>query len=72
MTTKEALSLQLDNLRREMQLLQVENSKLRAELQQLGVNQAAEIEELRRSLFDSEEKVIGAEQEADYWRGGIL
>ena len=67
MTTTEALRLQLDNARQEIQQLQVENKKLRAEVQR-GEEQSAEIEELRQRLLDSEEKVIGAEQEAEQWK----
>ena len=39
------------------------NKKLRAEVQR-GEEQFTEIEELKQRLLDSEEKVIGAEQEA--------
>ena len=35
---------------------------------QLGEEQSAELEELKQRLLDSEEKVIGAEQEAEQWK----
>lgn len=67
MTTTEVLKLQLGNTRREVQQLQVDNQKFQAEVR-LGEEQLAEIEELRQRLLDSEEKVIGAEQEAEQWK----
>ena len=69
MMTTEVLRLQLDNVWQEMQQLQVENKKLRAEVQ-LGEEQSVEIEELRQRLLDSEEKVIGAKQEMEQWKEG--
>ena len=66
MTTTEMLRLQLDNVQQEIQQLQVKN-KLQAEVQ-LGEEQSAEIEKLIQRLLDSEEKVIGAEQEAEQWK----
>lgn len=50
-----------------MQQLQVDNQKFQVEVQ-LGEKQSAEIEELRQRLLDSEEKVIGTEQEAEQWK----
>ena len=47
MMTTEALRLQLDNAQQEIQQLQVENKKLRAEVQ-WEEEQSAEIEELRQ------------------------
>ena len=67
MTTTEVLKLQLDNARREMQQLQVDNQNFQAEVWR-GEEQSAEIEELRQRLLNSEEKVIGAEQEAEQWK----
>ena len=67
MSTTEALKIQLDNLQRELQLLQVENKKLRMEVPMDGESgrMRKEIDELTQRLFESEEKAITVEQEAE-------
>ena len=66
--TIEALSLQLDNLRREIQALQVENAKLREVNQEVSslINvEQSEIEELRQNLHEAHECEIQAQQEKE-------
>ena len=63
MSATEALQVQLDNALHEVQLLQVENSKLRTEGQltdQPSAELMTEMEELRQRLLESEERVISA------------
>ena len=66
--TAEALSLQLDNLRWEIQALQVENAKLQEAnpeaLSLINVEQR-EIEELRQNLHEACECEIQAQQEKE-------
>jgi len=65
----------LDNTLREVQLLQVENSKLRTKGQltdQPSVELMMEMEELRQTLLESEERVISAEQNADKWKATYI
>ena len=69
MTTTEALRVQMDNLQRELQLLQVENKRLRGDKQSSGVRE--EMEDLRQWLFEAEERALGAEQEAEQWRAEV-
>ena len=64
----EALNLQLDNLKREMQALQVENAKLREanpEVSSLIIAGQSEIEELRQNLHESRECEIQVQQEKE-------
>ena len=74
MSATEALRVQLDNAQREVQLLQVENSKLRAGehpgqlVEQPNSELIKEVEELRQRFLESEERVIKAEEDTDHWK----
>ena len=62
----------MDNLRRELQLLQVKNKKLQEQQgdeQSSGVRE--EMEDLRQRLFEAKERALGAEQEAEQWRAEV-
>ena len=64
----EALNLQLDNLKREIQALQVENAKLREanlEVSSLISAGQSEIEELRQNLHKARECEIRVQQEKE-------
>ena len=76
--TTEALRIQLDNLQRKIQSLQVENRNLRAasernqgEESQVALETSAlntEIENLRQCLMEAKERAINFEQEAEQWK----
>ena len=59
----------MDNLQWELQLLQVENKRLREDEQSGGV--CKEMEDLRQRFFEAEERALGAEQEAEQWRAEV-
>ena len=64
----EALKIQLDNVTRELQALQVENARLREANPELasGIDaERKELEELRQNLYDSRECEIQAKQEKE-------
>ena len=64
----EALKIQLDNVTRELQALQVENARLREanpELTLLIDAEHKELEELRQNLYDSRECEIQTKQEKE-------
>jgi len=73
MSTTETLRIQLDNVQCKLQLLQVENKKLRTELPEDGEREETrkEIEELRQCLLESEERAIAAEQEVEEWKMSV-
>jgi len=73
MSTTETLRIQLDNVQCELQLLQVENKKLRTEASEDGEREemGKEIEELRQRLLENEERVITAEQEVGEWKTSV-
>ena len=62
----EALKIQLDNVTRELQALQVENARLREanpEITSVIDAKHKELEELRQNLYDSHECEIQTKQE---------
>ena len=70
MSTTEALRTQVDNLRLEIQQLQVENARLKSQLVEENVSESSrdtsaleeEVEELRRRLHEAQEREVNSEQ----------
>ena len=73
MSITETLRIQLDNVQHELQLLQVENKKMRSETAEEVEREELrkEIKELRQRLLESEERAITAEQEVEEWKTSV-
>ena len=69
MSTTEALRTQVDNLRLEIQQLQVENARLKSQFVEENVSESSrdtsaleeEVEELRRRLHEAQEREVNSE-----------